>query len=88
MDARPVLWAYFVSYLIFEDKGFHNSFASAPLTHSYSLRSLKNGPLLLSSSIQYNPLDICATTPLDTKLSSSKEGWSAVLKLLQRHFCV
>jgi len=73
------------------------TFASAPPTHSYSLRSLKNDPLLLSSSIQNNSLGLLEEAflvqsqiyeqplaPLDIRLMGSEEGWSAVLKLLQR----
>jgi len=69
------------------------TFASVPLTHSYSLRSLKMNhhlfrtilwilleeAFLVQSQIYEQPL-----APLDNRLTGSEEGWSAVLKLLQR----
>ena len=31
---------------------------------------------------------VWVSTPLDIRLRGSEEGWSTVLKLLQRHLCV
>ena len=79
---------------------FCPTFATAPLTHSYYLRRLNDNPLSLFPSVQCTSLDlfrrsvlgaitnISASTPLDIRLRGSENGWSTVLKLLQRQICV
>ena len=78
---------------------FFPSFATTPLTHSYSLRNLSDDPLLLSSSIKYNSLDlyrrsflgaitnIWASTPHNIRLRGSEEDWYSIIKLLQKYLC-
>ena len=70
-----------------------------PATHTYSLRSLTNDSLLLSSSIKFNSLDlfrrsfigaipdIWAATPVELRLRGADQGWSIVMKLLQKYVC-
>ena len=78
---------------------FCPSFATTPLIHSYSLRNLSDDPLLLSSTIKYNSLDlyrrsflgaitnIWASTPHNIRLRGSEEDWYSIIKLLQKYLC-
>ena len=70
-----------------------------PTTHSYSLRSMNTDSLLLSSTIQFNSLDlfrrsffgaiidIWAATPVELRRRGVDQGWSTVVKLLQKCVC-
>ena len=66
----------------------------------YGLRSMANGSLLFSSSIRCPSLDlfrrsfigaisgIWAATPAELRLRGADQGWSTILKLLQKYMCV